>query len=309
MANILHITNGDILNDRLLNLQIKGDFAVWREMLCEGKTVTDIASDEFIKSRLKFFAKDYKITEESYRHSFGSQLAIISDAQKYDEVVLWFEYDLFCHINMIACLSYLNSIVYNGTIHLVCSGWIENETELKSLAQLTDQQLLAHYAGKITLSNNDVFLAHTIWKQYCGDDHTKLQPKLALDSGFKYLSNCISAHKERFPEKVTGLNTLETNLLKLIRKYKIKTEHQLCGYLLNYQGYYGYGDIQFFKMIERMRPFFTKDGESIVLTSTSNAILDEGKNVRSKIKYKCVLGGVDKYNYDYNALTHQITKH
>lgn len=308
MSNLLHVTNGDSLNDRLLALKVKGDYAVWREMLCEGKTVANLASEEFRAARISFFESNYPEHAGSYDDIFGSQLAIIADAHLYEEVVLWFEYDLFCHINMLACISFLRAINYKGIVSLVCSGRVTGEKELKGLSQLSDQQLLAHYKDKTTLTNHDIFLADDLWRLYCGNDHLKLKPQRAKDASFIYLSNCISAHKERFPHAQSGLNTLETNMLRLIRKYEIKTEKQLCGYMLNYQGYYGYGDIQLFKMITRMRPFFILENDVLTLTEESNNILDTGKNVFQKIAYSCNLGGVSKYDYTYDENNHQLTK-
>jgi len=190
----------------------------------------------------------------------------------------------------------------------VCSGWVDGETELQSLGQLSDSLLLQHYKNKVLLDNHDLFLADDLWRIYCGKDPLKLKPQRAKDSNFKYLSNCISAHKERFPNAKTGLNTLETNMLRLIRKYEITTEHKLCGYMLNDQGYYGYGDVQIVKMIARMRPFFTEKEGQLRLTEKANKVLDENLNVFKDMKYSCTMGGVSKYAYTYNDEDSQLSK-
>lgn len=308
MSKTLHVTNGDSLNNILLKLNIDGDYAVWREMLCEGKTVADLTSDSFRKARIAFFKKNYPDHAASYDDMFGSQLAIIADAYLYEEINLWFEYDLFCHINMLACISFIKSLGYKGQVFLVCSGWVDGEKELKGLSQLATHQLLNHYKNKVLLDNHDLFLADDLWRLYCGKNHLTWKPQRAKDSNFKYLSNSISAHKERFPNKKSGLNTLETNMLRLIRKYEIRSERQLCGYMLNYQGYYGYGDLQILKMIARMRPFFEVKEDLILLTEEANAILDEGLNVFSKMKYTCILGGASKYDFTFNSEDHQLSK-
>ncbi|TVZ51704.1 DUF1835 domain-containing protein [Dokdonia sp. Hel_I_53] len=308
MKQTLHIVNGDSLTTKLTENYIKGDVAVWREMLCEGKTVVNLASDEFIKTRLSFFKKNYPDHARSYEDKFGSQLAIIAGGDQYKEIVLWFEYDLFCHINMIACISFLRSLELSKNIYLVCSGWIESETQLHGLSELSNKQLLNHYENKVLLDNHDLFLADDLWRIYCGDDHLKFKPSIAKNSNFKYLANCISAHKERFPHQETGLNTLETNMLELIRKYKIKSKHQLCGYMLNYQGYYGYGDIQILKMISRMDSFFTNEDNILALTEKGIAVLEDNLNVRNSMVYQCPLGGTFKYDYSYNSKDHQLSK-
>ncbi len=303
-----HITNGDSINERLKELQIEGDFAVWREMLCEGKTVFQIGNASFINARKKFLEQDYTIDASHYEEKFISQLKRIDQVHAYDEVILWFEYDLFCHINLIAAISYLLQIDCKVPVYLVCSGRVSGEKELKGLAELTEKQLKKHYTDKVLLSKNDLLLADHIWRLYCGEDHTLLNPKLAKDSGFKYLSNCISAHKERFPSQHSGLNTLETNLLKLIQKHKITSENQLCGYALNYQGYYGYGDMQIFKMIKRMHSYFINNGDQIVLTDKGIHAIELQQNMYEDLKKPCYFGGVSKYEYLYQTDSHQLVK-
>ncbi len=304
----LHITNGDSLNDWLLKLQIKGDFAVWREMLCEGKTTYKVGDQHFKNARKAFLKEDYDIDTSRYDEIFGSQLELINNFQEYDELVLWFEYDLFCHINMMACISYLTQVGCKKPLFLVCSGRVSGEKDLKGLSELTDQQLQDHYQNKITLTRNDQLLSDQIWRLYCSDNHLELQPNLAKDSSFIYLSNCISAHKKRFPEEQSGLNTLELHILKLIKKHQITSERQLCGYVLTYQGYYGYGDMQISKMIKRLRSYFEEQDAYIVVNEKGERALNGDHLKAPNQKKHCYFGGVSKYAYTYNKDSHQITK-
>ena len=57
MKSLLHITNGDSFTDRLNTLPIKGDIITWREMLCEGKTLSTVGSESFWKTRFDFLNK------------------------------------------------------------------------------------------------------------------------------------------------------------------------------------------------------------------------------------------------------------
>lgn len=305
---ILHITNGDSLNDKLLALQIEGDFVVWREMLCEGKTTYTIGDQNFINTRKTFLKEDYDIDTGSYEDKFVTQLELLKNYQDYEEIILWFEYDLFCHINMIACISHLLQIGCKKPIHLVCSGRISGEKELKGLSEITNDQLFDHYKNKVLLTRNDILLSDQIWRLYCSDDHLQLQPIIAKDSSFIYLSNCISAHKKRFPEEHSGLNTLEAHILKLINKHQITSQRQLCGYVLNYQGYYGYGDMQIFKMIKRLDSYYEEQDGVFVVNKKGEGALN-GDHIKAPGLHKqCYFGGVSKYAYNYQKDTHQLIK-
>ena len=63
MSSQLHITNGDILTNKLNTLKLEGDIITWREMLCEGKTETNVGSESFWKTRFEFLNKNYKISK------------------------------------------------------------------------------------------------------------------------------------------------------------------------------------------------------------------------------------------------------
>ncbi|MEP0265132.1 DUF1835 domain-containing protein [Dokdonia sp.] len=302
----LHITNGDSLNNWLLDLKIKGDYAVWREMLCEGKTTYTIGSKTFIDDRTTFFKTDYNLGDSNYEAKFITQLELIKSCHEYDEIILWFEYDVFCHINMIACISYLLQSHCTTPIYLVCSGEISGETGLKGLSELTEKQLLEHYEQKIQLTSNDLLLCDHLWKIYCSDDHTQLQPELATGSSFLYLYACIKAHKERFPDKVSGLNALEIQILKRIKEHIPTSEHQLCRHILRNQGYYGYGDMQIFKIIKRLSSYFESLEEHLTLTEKGRKALDGEYTIYEGREKPCYFGGVSKYAYIYNKDTQQL---
>ena len=63
MSSLLHITNGDSFTERLNKLDLKGDVITWREMLCEGETLTNVGSESFWKTRYEFLHKNYKVTK------------------------------------------------------------------------------------------------------------------------------------------------------------------------------------------------------------------------------------------------------
>jgi len=213
--NTLHITNGDSLTNYLKELGFKDDILTWREMLSEGPTVPLIDSEAFFKQRRTFLNETYDIKLSDY--SFNEDLKILENTDKYDEINLWFEYDLFCHINLIAVISLLHQKEISKPLYLICSGRVNNENELKGLSELTPVQLEKHYNNKVKLTKNDIDLAVALWRTYCGKDHNIFKPYITKNSNFKYLTNCLKAHLKRFPNPKSGLCTIEENILKLIQ--------------------------------------------------------------------------------------------
>ncbi|WP_298516117.1 DUF1835 domain-containing protein [uncultured Kordia sp.] len=304
---ILHILNGDSLTPRLAAINIKDEQLVWREMLCEGKTSYDLKSETFKQERIAHLTP-FGADEKTYTESFIEPL-LATNFAKYTAIVLWFEYDLFCHINMIAALSFLKQLKVSGEIYLVCSGWIENDPNLKGLGELSDEQLKSHYKEKIELTHSDIELADTLWKLYCTDNHTKFKNYVTLSSSFPYLSNCINAHLKRFPSVTNGLNVLETHILKIIHKEEIKSTRQLTGYILQYQGYYGFGDLQIVQIIKRLAPFFESKSERLVLNRKGLLAIDGLQSFYDQLSDDTVFGNCDKYEYCYHPEQKILTKH
>ncbi|XMO86279.1 DUF1835 domain-containing protein [Algibacter sp. AS12] len=303
----LHITNGDHLNKYLNELEIVGEKLVWQEMLCEGPTKQAIHSKEHIELRRQFFNDFYNVELDLEQVDFvlNEQLA---NTERYSEIVLWFEYDLFCHINMIAVISLLQYKKIDLPLYLVCSGRVPGSKTLKALTELNTEQLLEHYKNKIALNKSDIDIATTVWGIYCGKDHNLLKPFIVKNSSFKYLTNCLKAHLKRFPDSVDGLNTLERNILEIVRDNTIKSKHHLLGYALNYQGYYGFGDMQLKRLIDKLSVFYTEEKDALVLNRTGHETLIGQYNSSHKIDSNMCFGGVNKYEYQFSKKLNKLVK-
>lgn len=304
--NTLHITNGHSLTNYLNELDISGDFLTWQEMLCEGPTSEIIDSDDFFAVRKQFLMElyDIEVNEEEFRDEIG----VLDFPDKFNEIVLWFEYDLFCHINLLAVISLIKQKNITHPIYLVCSGRVEGEKDLKGLSELTPVQLQKHYDNKLKLNAVDIELMSSLWKTYCGKDHNLFKPIIVKKSSFPYLSNCLKAHLQRFPDSKTGLSGLEENILAIINKHEIKSRQHLLGYALNYQGYYGYGDIQLNRIIDKLSRFFDEKNNLLKLNRKGHEALLGQHNFASILNSNMVFGGLKKYDFQFNKSQNKLIK-
>ncbi len=302
----LHITNGGSLTNYLKELDISGNIITWQEMLCEGPTTRKINTDEFLKKRKAFLNNFYQV--EINESEFKDEVGILDSAKDYKEIVLWFEYDLFCHINLLAVIKLLQDKNLDLPIYLVCSGRIKGETQLKGLPELSPEQLYKHYQDKIKLTDDDVELAVTLWQIYCGKDHNLFKPYLTKKSSFKYLNNCLIAHLRRFPNLKSGLSVLEKNILTIIKEKSIKSKNQLIGYVLNYQGYYGFGDMQIERLIDLLSIFYIVEENKISLNRKGHVALIGNHNFSYEINNNLTFGGVNRLDYSYNNKTNNLIK-
>jgi hypothetical protein len=306
IKNTLHITNGNSLTDYLRDLDFNDDIFTWQEMLCEGPTIPKIDSREFFEIRAKFLNEYYDIEVNS--NELEAELSKLNQADKYDEIHLWFEYDLFCHINLLGVINLLHQKEINKPLYLICSGRVKGEKNLKALGELSPAQIKTHHKERVLLTQEDIDMAIALWRTYCGKDHNIFKPDSVTNSSFKYMSNCLKAPLTRFPHNESGLGTLEAHILNLVKQNNVKSENHLLGYCLNYQGYYGYGDMQLKRKIKELDLFFNKTEEGITLNRKGHEALLKQHNFALELKNNMTYGGVNRLAYQFNEVQNKLIK-
>jgi len=309
MSSQLHITNGENFTERLRSLQLGGDIITWREMLCEGKTESNVGSESFWKTRFDFLHKNYKVTKTWFVEKTLKEYRSLCNHKQQDHIILWFEYDLFCQINMLAVISWLKTHRRHAHISLVCSGDEDDSDTLYGLNELSDEQLLQLYDKRVKLSQDDIEYADYVWQLYCSDNPIRLEHLMDFDNyQFTYLSDAIKAHLQRFPTIKSGLNAVEHNILTIASTEKPSSKKALLGKVLKNQGIYGFGDTQYERILGKLKPLFTSFNPAR-LSKKGKAVLEEKENCYSLLRDNdAYLGGALMYNYLYNSDTGKILK-
>lgn len=309
MKSVLHITNGDSFTERLKSLQLKGDIITWREMLCEGKTLTQVGSESFWKTRFEFLSRNYQVSKSSFVEKTLKEYRSLCNHKQQDKIVLWFEYDLFCQINMLAVISWLNTHRSYAEISLVCSGKEDNTDRLYGLNELSDDQLNALYENRTILTKDDIEFADYVWQLYCSDNPISLENISGFENyNFKYLEEALQAHLKRYPTIKNGLNSIENQILELVENENIDSRKALLGTILKNQEWYGFGDSQYNRMLTKLKPLITSF-EPARLSKKGKQVLDNSLNAYQIIRdNNSYLGGSLKYDFLYNSNSDRILK-
>lgn len=309
MSSQLHITNGDSFTHRLKKLKLKGEIITWREMLCEGKTETSVGSEAFWKTRFEFLHKNYNISKSWFVEKTLKEYRSLCNHKQQDEIILWFEYDLFCQINMLAVISWLKTHRRHVQISLVCSGYEDDSSRLYGLNELTDEQIHSHFKSRVALSQNDIEYADYVWQLYCSDNPIRLENLSDFELyQFHYLEDALKAHLRRFPAIKNGLNAIENRVLQVAAEGKSSSKKVLMGALLQDQGWYGFGDTQYQRILKNLRPLF-HSFNPVRLSKKGKEILENKDNYYATLRdTEAYLGGALKYNYLYNSEAGRILK-
>ncbi|PHQ57152.1 MAG: hypothetical protein COC16_01870 [Lutibacter sp.] len=276
MNKTLHILNGDRSKIIFEKSGIMGDVVVWREMLCEGPLTKDVGSDEFWMRRYTYFENEIGINRLDYYDKSISEIVKLEDVSNYKDIVLWFEFDLFCQVNLLAVCAYLlNNYVKKSTYHLVCTGSINGKEELQSLSDFTPAEFNMLFEKKIVLSKSSLQFAKESWNLYVENSIDKLKCfDFNQNSKFPYLKLTIDQHLERFPSE-NGLNQIENKMLEIIDS-GVSTKNNIVKELLVWQKkytVYGFGDLQYFLKLKNLKAYYFVHKNSISLNSKGKELV------------------------------------
>ncbi len=276
MSRSLHILNGDSTVNTFTKTEISGDIIVWREMLCEGAITDEIGSDVFWKSRYDFFENELEVGKLDYFDKTIKELVKLEELSNYKEVVLWFEYDLFCQVNLIAACSYLvKSFRKDINYFLICTGKEKGKDQLQTLSDYSPDEYKTLYKNKVKLTKNNLLFAEDCWNLYVENNLEKLKRyDFSKSSKFEYLQMAIDQHIQRFPNK-NGLNQIEIKILELINS-GLTDKNKIVRQLLIWQQketVYGFGDMQYFRTLKKLKIFYTDDNDVILLNKKGKELI------------------------------------
>lgn len=118
LKETVHILNGQEMYNYFHKTHfLKHDLLIpFNEAMCYGETCSDIFSPEFINLR----SKVHQVTTTQYSEITLKPLKPLFEGG-YSRINLWFDTDMFCQINLLTIVAWLDSVNYKGevTLHLV----------------------------------------------------------------------------------------------------------------------------------------------------------------------------------------------
>ncbi|WP_234733283.1 DUF1835 domain-containing protein [Tellurirhabdus bombi] len=240
----LHILNGDATLHPFsaANLAENADIIVWREMLSEGPVKDTDNLSELWDLRCTWIDQDIKQKGPGgYREMVVQEyekFALAINTQAYDEVVFWFEHDLFCQINLVFLLAQLAGKAQNQTVSLISIDHHPDLPDFKGLGQLSSAQLATLFLQRQPITADDVAKAAAVWKAYAGPDPMAIQELLNEPfGGLTFLKDALQAHLQRFPFVGNHLNLIELQLLTILVEGPMREEEFIRRFLHQDQVY------------------------------------------------------------------------
>ena len=250
---MLHIYNGDATADTAKNANIPGEHCVWREALVCGPAPGHLPESEFLKVRANHLAADYVEPVEKCESELRRQHEALATFSDHEEVVLWFEHDLFCQINLIYLLHWFAETDPGETkLSLICIDEFPSVQIFHGLGQLNEAQLTSLLPRREPITPAQLEVGSRAWQAYSSANPAKLISLLGSDlTVLPFLEGALRKHLLRFPSTRNGLGRVENAGLELVAAGYPKFKSLFPAFMRR-EPEYGFGDAQFYLAMHRL---------------------------------------------------------
>ncbi|RDV16376.1 DUF1835 domain-containing protein [Pontibacter diazotrophicus] len=296
----LHIINGDASLPAFEAARLPGQVLVWREILSEGPAVASLPEHAFWQKRQEYITKTYKEAAADYNKKVLDELPKLNAAGAFFEVVLWFDADLMCQVNLLYLLHRMYLLQLSSVT--ICTPPLPENIGLLKPEELQQLFETRHQQNAAQLEE-----AHRIWQLYAGPDPMKLQSYTQQHQEVQPpFGKAMALHLSRFPGCKTGLGQPELGLLELIQQ-GANTKKQLMQQFWKSYPEYGFGDWQLLQLLQRLQPQLVDDNGLLTMSPLGIQVL---QNEATVIPKEYWLGGIKingaTNNLCYNTLLQQL---
>jgi hypothetical protein len=309
---MLHVLNGDSTAQTLKQSGLAGEHLVWKEALVWGPTPATVDLSEWCRLRAQFLAGANAMDARQCFEDLRQQEEVLKTLAKHDEVVLWFEFDLFCQLNLIYVLGKLcGQNLVSTKLSLICIGTFPGIRDFRGLGQLTAEQLVSLFPGRQPVTVRQTELAWRAWNTCCSSNPQEIEMLLAQETTpLPFLGPALRLHLRRFPSVRNGLGHMEQMALEFIARGVNRFPELFSEWGAAEPGY-GLGDAQLWdvliRLVECKRPILQLDGSKglrfsenyphlsrleFTLTEIGRAILEGQRDLWEMEPQELWLGGV-----------------
>jgi hypothetical protein len=191
---LLHITNGDCAV-AVISKVVSGTILPWRDVLHEGPVRAGLSLEALSNERAAFIEA---AGWGNAREPFKERDAVFRRAGEHDEIVLWFEHDLYDQLQLIQVLDGLAEL-RGPPISLVC--------EAEYLGNMAPERAAELFALRNPVMRRHFQEAQAAWAAFRSPDPTRIDPE--KPKALRFLGPALRRHLEEFPWTTDGLSRTE----------------------------------------------------------------------------------------------------
>ncbi len=207
-ARTLHITNGDSVLYTWKKCGLLGTHVAWRDALNEGPVPAGLSLEATSRMRADYLASRGYGNAIKIHHDFEKRDAAIRQAAHFEEVVLWFEHDLYDQLQLLQILHVLREMGLGaGRVQLVLSD--------QFLGFLSADELMALYPKRRFVTAATENGAARAWAAFTSADPRELQSALSEKYvALPFMHDALRRLTEEYPATDNGLSRTQKQVLE-----------------------------------------------------------------------------------------------
>ena len=217
-TRFLHVANGTCTTRIIESAGIPGILSIWADPLYEGPVPGGLTDAELLEVRTRHLAGS---TDEAHVvdpvNDMGQWRTVIERHEAYDELILWFEHDLFDQLCLIQLLPWIRErLPAAKAVSLVCIGSFPGHPRFKGLGELTSDELASLLEARQRVSEGQYSLAELTWQAFREPTPETLDNLRQRDTAaLPYLAAAVERFLQEYPWTTDGLSRTERRLLEL----------------------------------------------------------------------------------------------
>lgn len=204
---MLHVTNGDAAAERMRAAGVRGGILPWRDVLHDGPVPAGLPLEALSRVRADFIASRGWGAAEDVRRSFAERDRALAASSAGDEVVLWFEHDLYDQLQLIQLLDWFADHPH-PRLTLI------NPPEYLGMMETDRAREL--FAGRAPVTPAQRALGRRAWDAFRSGDPRHVEALMdAGDAGaLPHLRKALRRLLEEYPGTDDGLSRSERQALR-----------------------------------------------------------------------------------------------
>jgi Domain of unknown function (DUF1835) len=282
----LHIRCGFDIRDKLAKAGFAGDFLEYSDPVCEGP-VPDAADLTDIRAR--YLAASYGsfkgLTEPQFAASLREEDHRLTEAHRYERVVLWFEHDSYDQLVLARVLARLAETAIPARLELICIDHHQDVPRFNGLGQLEPPALAGLWPLRVPLTPDQIALGQSIWVALRQPDPTALHTIAQTGTpALPIAARALWRHLRELPGATDGLSLAQRIVLTILAEGPQRIGRIFAAMVDGQEPLVWMGDIGVLRTIEKMAltepPVLTiEPGETpfprvATITETGRQVLD-----------------------------------
>jgi hypothetical protein len=222
----LHVANGTSTTRTIEAAGIPGRRSIWADPLYEGPVPAGLSDDELLEVRRQYLAAPGDLRWAAWpgpdpaldpANDMREWRAAIERDESYDELILWFEHDLFDQLNLIHVLAWIREHLPPAKpVSLVSIASFPGRPDFQGFGELTPRELAPLLDTRQRVGSEQYELAERAWLAFRAPTPEALDVLRRGDtSALPYLAPAIGRLLQEYPWTRDGVSRTERRLLEL----------------------------------------------------------------------------------------------